>query len=113
MLRALLHPLVRRIVEGERMNWDFDGEGGWDALSSVGDDGVMFSWRIVVCDDGTFSVNESDDELTDRKETFDTFRDAKTWCAKRDEEFRLACLREDEYAYRWRSTGRERKSNHE
>ena len=73
------------------MNWDFDGEGGWDALSSVGDDGVMFSWRIIVCDDGTFSVNESDSELTDRKETFSTLQDAKAWCAVRDEEFRLGC----------------------
>ena len=77
------------------MNWSFDGDGGWDAFSSVGDDGMMFNWRIVVCEDGTFSVNESDGELTDRKETFDTLRDAKTWCAERDEELRLACLRED------------------
>ena len=34
------------------MNWKFDGDGGWDALSSVGDDGSMFNWRIVVCEDG-------------------------------------------------------------
>lgn len=80
------------------MNWDFDGEGSWEAFSSVGDDGAMFQWRIAVCDDGTFCVNESDGELTDRKETFDTLRDAKNWCAEEDERFRLVCVREDQSA---------------
>lgn len=76
------------------MIWDFDGDGVWEAFSSIQDDEMAFEWRIVVCEDGTFSVAESDPELTDREETFDTLRDAKSWCEEREKEFILACKRE-------------------
>lgn len=78
------------------MKWDFDGEGQWTACSAVTDDDYMFVWRISVCDDGTFSVSESDDELTDRKETFDSLLDAKSWCNEQDRAFLKSCVQEFE-----------------
>lgn len=53
--------------------------------------GDAFEWRIAVCDDGTFCVSESDAELTDRAETFDTLRDAKTWCEEQEERLQRLC----------------------
>jgi len=58
--------------------WEFDGTGAWEA-SSQKKNGT-YTWRIYVCDDGTFSVADSPKILTTRKETFDTFKDAKVHC---------------------------------
>lgn len=66
-------------------HWAFDG-GEWEASSVVHDDGVPFTWRIGVCDDGSFSVTESDSELTDRRETFATLCEAKEFCRVCDSE---------------------------
>jgi hypothetical protein len=60
------------------MIWEFDGTGAWEA-SSKKKNGT-YTWRICVCDDGTFSVADSPKILTSRKKTFDTFHDAKTYC---------------------------------
>ena len=62
------------------MNWDYDGRGQWSANSSLTDDGGCFEWLVCICEDGTFSVSDPSAELTDREETFDTLRDAKSWC---------------------------------
>jgi hypothetical protein len=64
------------------MRWDFDGAGEWRAWSDRmdSDDVCHLEWRIQVCDDGTFSVNASDPELTERKETFPTLQAAKDFC---------------------------------
>lgn len=78
------------------MKWEFDGDGMWTAFSAVTDDGSSFEWRIAVCDDGTFCVNESDAELTDRKETFDTLRDAKTWCEEKETDWVRSMMQEAE-----------------
>ena len=63
------------------MLWRFDGSGEWEAFSAVGDQSAPPVWRIQVCDDGTFDVNQSDDGLIARKYgTFGTLRAAKTAC---------------------------------
>lgn len=66
------------------MQWEFDGEGQWEAFSLVGHDEMPFQWRIGVCDDGSFDVSESDPELTSRKETFPTLAEAKAFCEATD-----------------------------
>ncbi len=38
------------------LRWTFDGSCEWFAESAIG---VSLFWRIGVCDDGTFAVNES------------------------------------------------------
>ena len=60
------------------LNWEFDGTGAWEASSQYKNG--TYTWRIYVCDDGTFSVADSAKALTKRKETFDNFHDAKTYC---------------------------------
>lgn len=63
------------------MEWRFDGSGEWEAFSSVGDQSSPPVWRIQVCDDGTFDVNESDAGLIAGKYgTFGTLDGAKTAC---------------------------------
>lgn len=52
----------------------FDGAGGWDSGA----------WRIVVCDDGTFDVSESDQSVTNRKSTFETLSQAIEFCRECD-----------------------------
>ena len=39
-----------------------------------------FFWRVSVCDDGTFDVSGSDDELTRRTQTFKYLHSAKAFC---------------------------------
>lgn len=58
------------------LSWSFDGVGSWEAYSSL----TNFVWRIAVCDDGTFCVNESDSELTDCKDTFCGLEAAQKFC---------------------------------
>lgn len=58
------------------LSWKFDGTGAWDALS--GSQSQM--WRIVVCDDGTFDISESDPDLTDHKQTFCSLESAQAFC---------------------------------
>lgn len=62
------------------LRWTFDGDGEWEASSSMRDGGNPFVWRIGVCDDGTFAVSESDSELTNCKETFCSLDAAKAFC---------------------------------
>lgn len=62
------------------MYWEFDGNGSWEASSAKKHSGVSYVWRIYVCDDGTFSVADTSKVLTKRKENFDNFHDAKTYC---------------------------------
>lgn len=70
--------------ERNHLSWEFDGEGAWEADSVIVDDGVPFRYRIVVCDDGTFDVSESDSELlggTGKRECFVSLDEAKSWAA--------------------------------
>jgi hypothetical protein len=73
---------------GGALHWFFDYLGEWEAFSVMCGDGIPFRWAIGVCDDGTFSVSESDNELTDRKETFDTLKEAKAWCEEQEQKAR-------------------------
>jgi hypothetical protein len=43
--------------------FSMDDVGEWTAMSAIGHDGVNFIWRIVVMEDGTFDVNQTDSEL--------------------------------------------------
>jgi len=72
------------------LHWFFDHMGEWEAFSAICGDGVPFRWAIGVCDDGTFTVSESDTELTDRRECFNTLNEAKAWCQEREQGFRMA-----------------------
>lgn len=64
--------------------WTYEGEGAWDAPSRWHDQGSPLMWRIGVCDDGTFDVSESDQELigTDKIACFATLAEAKAWCVR-------------------------------
>ena len=63
------------------MRWRFDGSGEWEAFSEVGDQSAPLVWRIQVCDDGTFDVNQSDAGLIAGKYgTFGTLEGAKSAC---------------------------------
>ena len=65
------------------LSWRFDGQGQWEATSAIQDGGSSPVYRIYVCDDGTFQLNESDNGLlTGRKiPCFQTLLAAKDWCA--------------------------------
>ena len=62
------------------MDWGYNSEGIWDASSEQNDDGDRFTWRIVVNRDGLFCVVDSDAELTDHTDPFDSLADAKMFC---------------------------------
>lgn len=65
------------------MYWRFDGNGGeWEAVSESRDEnGEPLIWRIVVCEDGTFSVNDSDSELLEVEvNCFGNLVHAKQFC---------------------------------
>jgi len=62
------------------LSWKFDGTGAWEAFS----DAATAMWRIVVCDDGTFDVSESDPGLTDHKGSFCGLESAKAFCHYED-----------------------------
>ena len=72
------------------LRWDFDYSGQWIARSGLhlGND-VHSDWRINVCDDGSFSVEDSDSELTTRNQTFDSFESAKIWCQSEEDKYVL------------------------
>ena len=74
--------------EMSNLRWDFDYSGQWIARSGLhlGDD-VHSDWRINVCDDGSFSVEDSDSELTTRNQTFDSFESAKIWCQSEEDKY--------------------------
>ena len=81
---------VNESGEMSNLRWDFDYSGQWIARSGLhlGDD-VHSDWRINVCDDGSFSVEDSDSELTTRKQTFDSFESAKIWCQSEEDKYVL------------------------
>ena len=65
------------------LSWRFDGQGQWEATSAIRDNGYSPVYRIHVCDDGTFDVSESDDDLLAGRKIpcFQTLLAAKDWCA--------------------------------
>ena len=65
------------------LRWTFDDCGGWNANSAIN----CAYWRINVCDDGTFGIAESDNDLTNRDDTFDTLLKAKLWCETQENIF--------------------------
>lgn len=64
------------------LQWEFfRDEGRWECFSGIHDDGNPFRWIIRVQADGTFDINESDDELIAGKpESFPKLTSAKAWC---------------------------------
>jgi hypothetical protein len=65
---------------GNEMDWDYNCGEGWSAWSQQNDDGDRFEWRITLNCDGEFCVDESDSELTERKDTFNSLSAAKAFC---------------------------------
>lgn len=65
------------------MQWKFDGKGEWEAASSVDTYGSNPMWRVQVCDDGTFDVSATDEELLQYRKvkTFSTLKIAQSYCA--------------------------------
>lgn len=66
--------------------FEFDGEGSWESESRFHEGGVPFSWRILVCEDGTFDVSQSTRELLGmhKPNTFNTFVEAVAFCDDRE-----------------------------
>lgn len=71
------------------LTWIRD-ESEWTAISEEHDDGTPFVWKIVVQDDGSFTVDESDPELTESDERFYTLQDAKAFCQRLENELMQA-----------------------
>lgn len=63
-----------------------DGDYGWQAPSFINDDGDSFHWRIIVEDDGLFSIRATDSELTTDNPPFSTYAEAVAWCNAREAE---------------------------
>jgi hypothetical protein len=71
------------------LRWFFEGCGRWTASSWMEANGSAFQWKIRVIVDGSFSVNESDRELTDGKvPTFANLDHAKEWCDEQEDSAR-------------------------
>lgn len=69
------------------LNWFAEPDAGrWSARSSLRVVGVTFDFVIVVCDDGSFDVSESDAELIGARpvSTFETLEEAKAFCQQLD-----------------------------
>lgn len=62
------------------LSWEYNCEGLWDASSEQNDDGDRFMWQITVNRLGLFCVDDSDSELTDRTEPFNSLAEAKSFC---------------------------------
>lgn len=78
---------IYRIKESP-LNWVYDGDC-WSAASTVHDEGVPFSWRIVMSENGVFRVNASDSELTTWEGQYLTLHEAKMYCAIEENVLRL------------------------
>ena len=64
------------------LQWDYY-EGTWDASSEIEEDEAPCNWRIVVQEDGTFDVNQTDTYLRNSKvkiNTFSAFAEAAKHC---------------------------------
>lgn len=68
------------------LEWDFDGEGMWQSASWKRFDGGMRQYILIVCEDGTYDVSESDQELIGKypPKCFPTLADAKAWCESQE-----------------------------
>lgn len=62
--------------------FDYHGGGTWEAESALCVDIIHAVYRIIVCDDGSFDVNQSDGELLPlhKLPTFPTLAMAQAWC---------------------------------
>lgn len=70
-----------------KMQWYYAMDGQWELRSAMHDQGCPFIWLINVQEDGTFSIANSDRELTDWNVPFNTLGDAKAFCESREDEF--------------------------
>ena len=76
-----------KFLEGTIMIWNFDDMvGTWRAPTQHDD---LDEWYIAVCDDGSFSVNESGgaEYQNHGRKTFPTLALAKEWCEKMEAEY--------------------------
>ena len=64
----------------DQLRWKSDERGSWQAGSACDAPVGLYYWQISVCEDGTFSVAQSDTELQPRRETFATLIEAQLWC---------------------------------
>ena len=63
------------------MLWKFDPDcqPHWEAQSALGANDDTLYWRISVCDDGSFSLDESDIRLYGNVPTFRSLSQAKVY----------------------------------
>jgi hypothetical protein len=66
----------------------WNGAGSWTAVSErLADDRLRHAeWRIVICEDGTFTAGDSDAELIvgDNRPFFSSLAEAKAWCDREE-----------------------------
>ena len=75
------HGVQSMHAAGERLRWEYVGEGEWSAASAMHDGGCHFEWRISVYEDGRFGIANSDSELTqETRGCFATFAEACNYC---------------------------------
>lgn len=93
----LLDQIDEHFADKANLTWEFCDGGTWTAFSETGEAANPFLWRIVVCEDGTFDVNESDSELQPAFEvgsrkvpTFKSLNEAKNFC----EESEVRCIQQ-------------------
>jgi hypothetical protein len=99
-LRSLLNPeenghAVRDHVRNEAkallgdcrpLEFEYQGDGEWEASSQLNDEGSRFVWKILVEEEGTFSLKGSDSELFGKyiPPYFQTLSDAKAWAQEKE-----------------------------
>jgi len=70
----------------QKLEFDCVDTGKWEAFSVCNDNGDSFKWRISICGDGSFSVYDSDKEISgDCKTFFSSFKMAEEWCQKAED----------------------------
>lgn len=58
------------------LRFTFDGQGEWESTNAAG-----WTYRVQVCEDGTFTVATSDRQLgLGNPACFDTFEEAVAFC---------------------------------
>lgn len=93
----LIDQIDEHFAEKANLTWEFVDGGTWTSFSAVGEASNPFLWRIVVCEDGTFDVNESDSELqpafdvgTRKVPRLKSLKEAKNFC----EESEIRCIQQ-------------------
>lgn len=90
----LFRAIDEHFADEANLSWEFSDGSTWTAFSATGTAVNPFLWRIGVCEDGTFDINETDNELqpafglgSRKVPTFPTLEAAKQFC----EEAEIRC----------------------